>query len=71
MTSGNTKQFSGDAKGSRGTSFILKLETSQQGRRDAGYLALHERARNRPTGKGIRADSRSVQDIGLTVRLVH
>jgi len=53
MTSGNTKQFSGDAKRSRGTSFILQLETSRQGRRDAGYRALHvQHARNRPTGKG-------------------
>lgn len=58
------KQLSGDADSSRGTSFILRLETSQRGRRDAGYLSFHlQQARNRPTDRDTSRRIRSVQDI--------
>lgn len=58
------KQLSGDADSSRGTSFILLLETSQRGRRDAGYLSFHlQHDRNRPTDRDTSRHIRSVQDI--------
>jgi hypothetical protein len=58
------KQLSGDADGSRGTSFILRLETSQRGRHDAGYLSFHvQHARNSPTDRDRSRHIRSVQDI--------
>jgi hypothetical protein len=58
------KQLSGDADSSRGTSFILRLETSQRGRPDAGYLSFHvQQDRNRQIDKGTSRHIRSFQDI--------
>lgn len=57
------KQLFGDTDNSRGTSFILQLETSQKGSRDAGYLSFHvQQARNSPTDRDTSRHIRSVQD---------